>query len=178
MLNDTFIPNNCYISEHINHKTVLLMKKIMIFAAFLMLFSSCAVHKASVSSTAVYSPAIETTTIATIDVSSKKITYMYTPAKTDSKSLSEKQLIQNAIYEALQANGNADELVEVNYFMSMKRRFPFGKRVKYVIVSGYPATYSDFREPDCEDKDAVETFSRSRMYRQSKLDQLSLGDNQ
>lgn len=151
------------------------MKKIVIFAALALLFSSCAVHhKASVASTPVYSPAIETATIATLDVAPEKITYVYTPTKTDSKSLSEKQLIKNAIFMALKENGNADELVEVNYYVSVKRRF-LKKRVKSIAVSGYPATYKDFREPSSTDKDAVETFSRSRMYRQSNLETLSLG---
>ena len=150
------------------------MKKIVIFAVLALLFSSCAVHKASVASTEVYSPAIETATIATLDVAQKKITYVYTPEKKDSKTLSEKQLVKNAIYMALQTNGDADELVEVNYYVSMKRGF-FGKRVQSIRVSGYPATYKDFREPTTGDKDAVETFSRSRMFRQSNLETLSLG---
>lgn len=150
------------------------MKKIVIFAALALFFSSCAVHKASVASTEVYSPAIETATIATLDVAQKKITYVYTPEKKDSKTLSEKQLVKNAIYMALQTNGDADELVEVNYYVSMKRGF-FGKRVQSIRVSGYPATYKDFREPTTGDKDAVETFSRSRMFRQSNLETLSLG---
>ena len=150
------------------------MKKIVIFAVLALLFSSCAVHKASVASTEVYSPAIETATIATLDVAQKKITCVYTPEKKDSKTLSEKQLVKNAIYMALQTNGDADELVEVNYYVSMKRGF-FGKRVQSIRVSGYPATYKDFREPTTGDKDAVETFSRSRMFRQSNLETLSLG---
>lgn len=150
------------------------MKKILVFAAFVLLFSSCSIHKASVSSTSVYSPAIETTTFATLQVSPQKISYVYYPEKRDSKALSEKQLIQNAIFMALKNNGGADELVEVNYFISVKRGF-FSKKVKSISLSGYPAYYKDFREPTKADKDAVETLSRSRMYRQSKLDNLSLG---
>lgn len=150
------------------------MKKIMILAVLALLCSSCAVHKATVSSTAVYSPAIETTTVATLDVAANKISYLYTPTKTDAKSLSEKQLVKNAIYMALKDNGNADELVEVNYFVSLKRGF-FGKKVKNIAVTGYPATYKDFREPTKADKDAVETLSRSRMFRQSNLEVLHLG---
>lgn len=150
------------------------MKKVVILAALALLFSSCAVHKAAVSSTSVYSPAIETTTVATLDVAANKISYVYTPTKTDAKSLSEKQLVKNAIYMALKENGNADELVEVNYYVSLKRGF-LTKRVKSIALTGYPATYKDFREPTNEDKDAVETLSRSRMFRQSNLETLSLG---
>lgn len=150
------------------------MKKFIVFTALAMLFSSCAIHKASVASTAVYSPEIETTTIATLDVSPKKITYVYNPTKIDAKSMTEKQLVKNAIYLALKENGNADELVGVNYYISLKRRF-LTKRIKSISVSGYPATYKDFREPTAKDKDAVETLSRSKMYRQSRLETLSLG---
>ena len=150
------------------------MKKIVILATLALLLSSCAVHKAAVSSTTVYSPAIETTTVATLDVAANKISYVYTPTKTDAKSLSEKQLVKNAIYMALKENGNADELVEVNYYVSLKRGF-LSKRVKSISLTGYPATYKDFREPTNEDKDAVETLSRSRMFRQSNLETLSLG---
>lgn len=152
------------------------MKKIVILAVFALLFSSCAIHKASVASTAVYSPEIETTTIATLDVSPERISYVYYPELKDSKRLSEKQLIRNAIFMALKENGNADELVEVNCYVSLKRGF-FGKRVKSIAVAGYPAKYKNFREPTDKDKEAVEALSRSRMFRQSKLDALSMGDN-
>ena len=150
------------------------MKKIIILAALTLLFSSCAVHKSTVASTTVYSPAIETVTIATLDVSPEKISYVYTPTRTEAKALQQKQLVKNAIFMALKENGNADELVEVNYYITLKRVL-FGKRVKSIAISGYPAKYNDFREPSPTDKDAVETFSRSRMYRQSDLKTLSLG---
>ena len=90
------------------------------------------------------------------------------------QALSEKQLIQNAIYKALELNGNADELVEVNYYITVRRGF-LSKRIESIAVSGYPAYYKDFREPGELDLEAVETLSRSKMYRQSKLDKLSVG---
>lgn len=153
---------------------LIIMKRTLFIAALTLLLASCSIHKASVASTAVYSPAVETATIASLDVVKQKINYVYYPTKKDSKSLSEKQLIQNAIYKALEQNGNADELVEVNYYITIRRGF-LSKRVESISLSGYPAYYRDFREPGEVDLEAVETFSRSKMYRQSKLQQLSTG---
>lgn len=150
------------------------MKKILILASLTLLLASCSVHKASVASTSVYSPAVETVTVASLDVEKEKISYVYYPTKKDAKSLSEKQLIKNAIYMALSTNGGADELVEVNYYITTKRGL-FSRRVESVSVRGYPAFYKDFREPGADDLKAIETLSRSNMYRQSELKQLSIG---
>lgn len=150
------------------------MKKLVILAASMLLFASCSLHKANVGVTSVYTPSVETTTMASLEVLGKKITYVYYPDIQDAKSLSQDQLVRNAIFEALNVNGGADELIEVNYFVTVRRGF-FGKKVRSVSVSGYPANYVNFREPSAEDVDAVEALSRSKMYRQSKLDNLSLG---
>ncbi len=150
------------------------MKRLMILAAALLLFASCSLHRANVAVTPVYSPSVETTTMASLDVSAKKINYVYYPEIKDSKSLSQDQLIKNAVYAALQSNGGGDELVGLSYYITVRRGF-FGKKVRSIAVSGYPATYTNFREPTEADKEAVETLSRSKMYRQSKLDKLSLG---
>lgn len=150
------------------------MKKLVILAAAMLLFASCSLHRASVGVTSVYSPSVETTTMASLEVTGKKINYVYYPEKKDAKSLSQDQLVRNAVYQALQVNGGADELIEVNYYITVRRGF-IGKKVKSIAVSGYPANYINFREPTVEDLEAVETLSRSKMFRQSKLDKLSLG---
>jgi hypothetical protein len=113
--------------------------------------------------------------MASLDVAAKKINYVYYPEIKDSKSLSQDQLIKNAVYAALQSNGGGDELVGLSYYITVRRGF-FVKKVRSISVSGYPATYTNFREPTEADKEAVETLSRSKMYRQSKLDNLSLGN--
>ena len=134
------------------------MKKILLIAAVVLMTASCAmVHTAQVETTTVYSPAVETTTMATLEVSTKKISYRYVPDRKTAKTLSQKQLIQNAIYAALEENGNADELVEVS-----------------ISVSGYPAYYVDFREPTDADLRSVETLSRSKMLRQSEVKGIEL----
>ena len=111
--------------------------------------------------------------MATLEVSTKKISYRYVPDRKTAKTLSQKQLIQNAIYAALEENGNADELVEVSYCISAKRAF-LSKRIRSISVSGYPAYYVDFREPTDADLRSVETLSRSKMLRQSDIKGIEL----
>lgn len=132
------------------------MKKLFAIVVFAILMSSCSTHKMLVNSTSV-NPAIESTTMATIKVGEKRISYTYVPSKHDSKALSESQLIQNAMYMALAANGNADVLVKVNSFVTYKKGL-FGKRAISISVSGYPAYYTDFRQPTDEDLKKVAVF--------------------
>jgi hypothetical protein len=50
-------------------------------------------------------------------------------------------VVNNAVTDALKQNGNADVLVHMTYDATLKKR---GK-VKKVVVSGYPATYKNFK---------------------------------
>ena len=93
--------------------------------------------------------------------------------KFPSLTLPQAQLVQNAIYAALEENGNADELVEVSYYVSAKRGF-LTKRVRSISVTGYPAYYVDFREPSESDLKSVETLSRSRMMREADIKSVEL----
>lgn len=127
------------------------MKKLFVIGVLAVLMSSCSTHKAMVNTTRVSHPAIESTTMATLDVSQKRISYTYVPTKQDTKALSESQLVQNAMYMALSANGNADVLVKVNSYVTYKKGLFGGKRIKSISISGYPAHYVDFREPTDED---------------------------
>ncbi len=139
------------------------MKKIFMIsmAAFALAFaSSCSsVNRAMVKTTEVSHPAVETATMASLDISKKRITYTYTPTIADAKILSEAELVQNAIFKALEANGNADVLVQVNSMVHMQKGL-FGSRVKSITVSGYPAYYVDFREPSEMDLKSVSIFQR------------------
>lgn len=133
------------------------MKKLFAIAALAVLMSSCSTHKMLVNTTRVNHQAIESTTMATIKVGEKRISYTYVPTKADSKSLSEAQLIQNATYMALAENGNADVLVKVNSFVTYKKGL-LGKRVESVSITGYPAYYTNFRQPNDEDLKRVSVF--------------------
>lgn len=130
----------------------------MSMVAFALAFaSSCSVNRAMVKTTAVNHPAIETATMASLDISKKRITYTYTPTLADSRNLSESHLLQNAIYKALEANGNADVLIQVNSMVNVHRGL-FGRRIRTITVSGYPAYYVDFREPSEMDLKSVTAF--------------------
>ena len=113
--------------------------------------------------TPVYTPAVETTTMATLEVSPNKITYRYVPDRKSAKTLPMWQLTQNAVYAALQENGN----------VSAKRGF-FSRRVTSISVTGYPAYYVEFREPSSMDLNNVETLSRSKMLRNSQVKSIEL----
>jgi len=143
------------------------MKKLFAIGVLAMLLSSCSTHKALVNTTRVHHPVIESTTMATVDVDKKRISYTYVPTRQDAKVLSETQLIQNAMYMALAANGNADVLVKVNSFVTYKKGL-LGKRVKSISISGYPARYVDFREPNDDDLKSVWIFNESNRGNDSK----------
>ena len=136
------------------------MKKLFVIGVLSMLLASCSTHKATVNTTRVNHPVIESTTMATVDVDKKRISYTYVPSRKDSKTLSEAHLLNNAIYMALQANGNADVLVKVNSFVTYNKGL-FGKRIKSISISGYPARYVDFREPSDDDLKRVFVFKYS-----------------
>lgn len=119
--------------------------------------SSCAVNRvnrAAVSTTTVQTPVVSAT-VATLDVAAKPITYTYHPTKSE-RNLRLEQLVSNAIYEALQNNGSGDELVKVSYFVNGKARIFNRIKVKSISVTGYPATYKNFREPAAEDRENID----------------------
>ena len=86
-----------------------------------------------------------TATFADLVVSPKKITYTYKPTD-DVRRGGEVNVINTAIRKALEVNGGGDVLVELQTTIKKK-----GKRnVTEVTVSGYPATYKNFRCADDE----------------------------
>ncbi|MBQ5844475.1 MAG: hypothetical protein IIW52_06435 [Alistipes sp.] len=136
------------------------MKKLIILALVAVLMSSCTMHKSTVRNTTVKHPTIESTTMATLNISKKRINYTYVPERTDSRRLPEARLIQNAIFKALAANGNADVLVQVNTYTTVHKGL-CGRRIKSISVSGYPAYYTNFREPSKSDLENVYIFNQS-----------------
>ena len=125
------------------------------------MMASCTVNRATVISTSTPAPMRTTTTVTSLDVSSPRISYTYVPTKSDSKRLSESQLLDNAIFMALKENGNADVLVKVNYYVTKKRGL-FNNLVKSISISGYPARYVDFRQPTEADYRNFELMPQSK----------------
>ena len=84
-------------------------------------------------------------TFADLVVSPNKITYTYRPTD-DVNRGGEANVINTAVRKALEANGRGDVLVEMQYTLKKSGK----KNVKEVTVSGYPATYKNFRNADEE----------------------------
>lgn len=122
------------------------MKKYLILAAAVvaMMATSCSTVKHT--STAV---PVATTVVsesrATLNVADKKVSYTYRPNKAVKRG-GEKNVINTAVAEALKANGNADVMVGMQYEIKKTRQLFGGVNIKYVTVTGYPATYSNFRQ--------------------------------
>lgn len=92
-----------------------------------------------------------TATFADLVVSPKKITYTYRPTD-DVRRGGVENVINTAIRMALEANGGGDVLVELQTTVKKTGR----RNVSEVTVSGYPATYRNFRCADDETlKDAL-----------------------
>lgn len=86
-----------------------------------------------------------TATFADLVVSPHKITYTYKPTD-DVRRGGEVNVINTAIRKALEVNGGGDVLVELQTTVKKSGR----RNVKEVTVSGYPATYKNFRCADDE----------------------------
>lgn len=126
------------------------MKRIRVFGLLLGAFfmASCSMLKESSSTTMEVQSSLNSKTEADLEVSPQKISYTYIPNKRDRKAgLS--HVLSNATAAALKENGNADVLVERQYDALIKYKF-FGlvRKMKSVTVTGYPATYKNFRQAE------------------------------
>ena len=92
-------------------------------------------------------PTITAAVLSDLDVSNQKITYTLNPsAKVVRGGL--QNCINTAISEALALNGG-DVLIETQNAIVVRGSKVFGK-IKSVTVTGYPATYKNFRSADDE----------------------------
>lgn len=138
------------------------MKKLFLMGVIAAMLTSCSIHRATVISTEQPVSTKTTTTVASLNVSQKRVTYTYNPTKSDAKRLSAAQLMENAMYMALKQNGNADVLVKVNSYVTTKVGLS-GRRIKSISVSGYPAYYTDFREPNEADYKNLYIFGATNL---------------
>lgn len=119
------------------------MKKVLFAFSLVLTMSSCSMFRTSTSSTMEVATSLTSAGTADLQVSDKKISYTYYPKKQDRKA-GISHVISNAVAAALKANGDADVLVERQYDALFKTRL-FGKKIKSVTVTGYPATYKNFK---------------------------------
>lgn len=124
------------------------MKKslIALIAVGSLLLASCSTIRQT--STSIGIPtSIVSESVADLNVSQEKITFKYVPKKPVRRG-GRKNVIRTAVAEALKANGNADVLVAMQYEIKTTRGFFGQTTVKYVIVSGYPAKYTNIKPLD------------------------------
>jgi len=119
------------------------MKHILLGSLLIILMSSCSLMRTSTSTTMNVDSSLISVTTADLQVSDTKISYTYHPKKQDRKA-GLNHVISNAVAAALKENGNADVLVERQYEAVFKSRM-FGKKIKSVTITGYPATYKNFK---------------------------------
>lgn len=121
------------------------MKKLIFIAALAvaLAFTSCSTVKHTATDIPVATEVVSNNT-ADLVVSPKKISYTFTPTKANRRA-GKKAVIKTAVAQALKANGNADVLVGFQYEIKESRNFFGHKSIKYVIVEGYPATYTNVR---------------------------------
>ena len=105
-----------------------------------LVMTSCASKTTTTTSTSrQVAGTVITATFADLKVSPKKVTHKYYPTKEITRGGSD-NVVNSAIQDALEKNGGGDVLVEKQVTMSYD-----GGVIDYVIVSGYPATYTNFR---------------------------------
>ena len=121
------------------------MKKAMLCAATLVILgmASCSTIRHTSTSGPVATEVVSHAT-ADLQVSQQKITYTLKPSKAVRRG-GEKNVINTAVAEALRANGNADVLVGMEYEIKRTRNFFGVSNIKYVTVTGYPATYVNIK---------------------------------
>lgn len=119
------------------------MKKLLFGCTFALLLVTSACS--SVKHTATVVPvATEVHAISNADlkVSPVKISYTYIPTKAV-KRTGEDGVISTAVAQALKEYGKADVLVGFQYEIKKTRNLFGVQSIKYVIVEGYPATYTN-----------------------------------
>ena len=91
---------------------------------------------------------IITKVAADLDVSSNRISFYYEPSKREWKC-GLNNVINIAVAKALQSYGSGDVLVGLEYRVRSKRTLFGALKIEDITVTGYPATYKNFRNlPD------------------------------
>lgn len=133
------------------------MKKILLLLVACAALASCSITNSYVKTSSINSP-ILTTTIASLKVADAPITYTYTPSYYESKHSSFNMILENAKYLALKQYGG-DVLVQVSYKVNGRGLGKMINRVNDITITGYPATYVDFRTPNDEDRENIRTYN-------------------
>lgn len=127
-------------------------KQVLIVAFAVLMLSSCSTitHTASTESV---NTEIYNRSTADLDVSSKKVTFTYTP-DANHRRTGKKAVLRAAVAKALEANGNADVLIAPEFEVKETRGL-FTTKIKYVTVKGYPATYKNIHPTTVQEAQTV-----------------------
>ena len=121
------------------------MKKLLLCLVVAAMATSCA-SSAKLMNFATHSKAKAIQPVAALyadlNVSPTKISYFLIPSKTVVLGGYD-NVINTAVREALLANGNADVLVA----LETQVKYDVAGDIESVTVTGYPATYTNFRSP-------------------------------
>ena len=121
------------------------MKKLLVLIGAVCALSSCQTIKSTATHKAVDIQPIGAL-IADLEVSPNRISYTMTPHRRVRRGGFE-NVKSTAIREALQNNGGGDVLVGLEV-QTKTTGFIFFRWIKSVTVSGYPAKYKNFTNPD------------------------------
>lgn len=117
-------------------------KSLLLIAVTGLTLASCTTVKKTATSMNV-ATSIEAVSTADLDVSDRRITFGYEVPKKVRRGGTQ-NVYNVAVREALRYNGGGDVLVAPQFDTRIRRGL-FGKKIKEVIVSGYPATYKNFK---------------------------------
>lgn len=128
------------------------MRKFLLFAFAVASMASCTTITKT-ARTEIVPNDVYTSTKADLNVAPSRISYTYRPTSSIRRG-GLQNCKQAAIQEALNANGNADILLEPQFVIETKRVFGATK-IELITVTGRPATYTNFRSVDvCPNKNA------------------------
>lgn len=124
------------------------MKKVFLLMCVAALtITSCSTVKKTATTRKVTAP-IAAAVIGELEVSNQKITYTLEPSRKVRKGGLE-NCVNTAISEALEKNDRSDVLIETQKAI-VQRYGLFGRKIKSVTVTGYPAKYKNFKSADEE----------------------------
>lgn len=117
-------------------------KTFLLVAVVAMALTSCSTVTKTATTLDV-SNSMNSTSRADLVVAQQRISYSYRPTKSI-RSGGVENCKNAAIAEALKRNGDADVLVAPEFTTRISHGL-FGKKIKEITVTGYPATYKNFK---------------------------------
>ncbi|MCH5318939.1 MAG: hypothetical protein J1E38_04435 [Paramuribaculum sp.] len=140
------------------------MKKVVLSAAVAIIaalgLNSCSTISNS-AYTQVVGSSITNVSYADLEVSPKIITYKFDVNESYSRA-GEKSCKMAAVQKALQQNGGGDVIVNPQFEVKKTRRFIFGSKISYVIVTGHPAVYKNVHPMNKQEAEIITTLNSGK----------------